>query len=331
MVAGGSVARKLTLGLVAVGVLLLAGALWLWLAWQQPLTPQAEGQVLTVAETVPGTLRRLERLGLRHPRLFGWWLRWQGLDRRIRPGEVRLHADWNMAQLAEALVRGRRVQYRVTLIPGVTFDEAWRRIRGHPKVRAVLRDEAAVRGLLGVKALEGQLLPDTYFFPAGTTDAQLLRMAHDALWDYLNRAWPERASGLPLKTPYEALILASIVEKETGRAEERALIAGVFINRLKRRMRLQSDPTTIYGLGEAFDGNLTRADLRRKTPYNTYRINGLPPTPIALASRQSIDAVLHPAPTRALYFVAKGDGSHHFSETLAEHNRAVRRYQKGRK
>ncbi|HIQ40564.1 MAG TPA: endolytic transglycosylase MltG [Sulfurivirga caldicuralii] len=297
--------------------------------FDHPLLPRADQQVLAVAPSVAETLQRLEAHGLKAPWLFKVYLWWAGLDRRIQAGEVRLNAHWNMAQLAQALVSGPRVQYAITLIPGTTFDEAWQKIRNHPKIKVTLADKVEARRRLQVKALEGQLLPETYFFPANTTDAQLLRMAHRALWDYLQQAWPKRAPELPLKTPYEALILASIVEKETGRAEERALIAGVFINRLRKGMRLQSDPTTIYGLGEAFDGNLTRAHLRQYTPYNTYRIKRLPPTPIALASRQSIDAVLHPAATRALYFVAKGDGSHHFSATLAEHNRAVRRYQKG--
>ncbi len=331
MVERSAMARRLS-RILALGLLagLVAGGMWLKHAFEQPLPPQADQQILSVAPTVSGTLNRLSAMGLRSPWLFKAYLHWQGLDRRIQPGEVRLRSDWDMAQLAEALARGPRVQYRITLIPGITFAEAWRQIRQHPKVKPVLKDRSAARALLKVKALEGQLLPETYFFPAGTTDAQLLRMAHHALWDYLNRKWPQRTPGLPLKTPYEALILASIVEKETGRAEERPLIAGVFINRLRKGMRLQSDPTTIYGLGPAFDGNLTRAHLRQRTPYNTYRIKGLPPTPIALASRQSIDAVLQPARTEALYFVAKGDGTHHFSNTLAEHNRAVRRYQRGR-
>jgi len=324
-------AKSLLAGVLAVILLVVAGSFYLLHAWQHPLAPRAQGQVLTIGHDVPTTLARLQRLGLVHPWLFRHYLSWTGQDRRIQPGEIRLEEHWNMAQLAQALVNGPRVQYRLTLIPGIRFREALRVIQQAPKVKTTLTDEAALASLperLGSeRPMEGQLLPETYFYTAGTTDFELIRRAHKALWAYLNEAWPERAPDLPLKTPYEALILASIVEKETGRAEERPQIAGVFIRRLRKGMRLQSDPTTIYGLGEDFDGNLTRADLRRKTPYNTYRIRGLPPTPICLASKASIDAVLHPAPGRALYFVARGDGTHAFSETLEQHNRAVRRYQ----
>ncbi|SIN84447.1 UPF0755 protein [Sulfurivirga caldicuralii] len=328
------VIRRKVLLLGGAGLLVftaLALSVYLYNLYRHPLLPVAQGQVLAVAPTVHGTLKRLHDAGLRSPTLFRLYLSWQGLDRRIQPGEIRLDSQWTMAQLAQALVSGPRVQYRVTLIPGMRFREALQAIQHAEKVKVTLTDAKAIAALperLGSdKPMEGQLLPETYFYTAGTSDFELVKRAYEALWRYLNAAWPRRDADLPLKTPYEALILASIVEKETGRADERTQIAGVFIRRLKKGMRLQSDPTTIYGLGEAFDGNLTRADLRRKTPYNTYRINGLPPTPIALASKASIDAVLHPAPGKALYFVAKGDGSHEFSNTLREHNRAVQRYQ----
>ena len=170
-------------------------------------------------------------------------------------------------------------------------------------------------------------MPDTYLFPDGTTDIQFLKRAWQSNQDYLNSQWQTRDKSLPLKSAYEALILASIVEKETGLAQERPAIAGVFIRRLKKGMRLQTDPTVIYGMGEQFDGNIRRRDLKKDTPYNTYTRYGLPPTPIALAGKAAIDAVIHPADGKSLYFVAKGDGSHQFSATLEEHNRAVRRYQ----
>jgi UPF0755 protein len=159
------------------------------------------------------------------------------------------------------------------------------------------------------------------------SDLQLLRRAHDLLRQFLHQAWEERAQGLPYGSPYEALIMASIIEKETGVPEERGKIAGVFVRRLQRGMRLQSDPTVIYGMGERYAGRITRADLRRPTPWNTYLIDGLPPTPIALVGREAIRAALHPAEGEALYFVAKGDGTHRFSNTLEQHNRAVRQYQ----
>ncbi len=318
-------AALLALSLVGVGA-----GVWAYHFYQHPLAEKAHGAVLTVAPTVAQTVTRLKEKGLRVPTAFRLYLRWRGLDRRIQPGEIRLNTHWNLAELAQALVRGPRVQYPVTLIPGMRFREALAAIQRAPKIRVTLQadDLPTLPKRLGSDhPMEGQLLPETYFYTAGTTDFELIKRAYTALWHYLQTVWPQRDPSLPLKTPYEALILASIVEKETGRADERAKIAGVFIRRLQKGMRLQSDPTTIYGLGEKFDGNLTRADLHRKTPYNTYRIKGLPPTPICLASTASIDAVLHPAPGKALYFVAKGDGTHVFSETLAEHNRAVRRYQ----
>ncbi|WP_294946700.1 endolytic transglycosylase MltG [Sulfurivirga sp.] len=315
---------------IAVLAAMVAG-LYLWQAWRQPLAPAAEGRVVALGTSVPESLARLKVAGLRHEGLFRLYLRLSGEDRRVRPGEIRLRSDWTMAQLANAMVSGPRVQYRITFIPGQRFADALRQLARAPKLRHEIRDVKQARKLLGVDHEEGQLLPETYFYQAGDSDASVLKRAHRALWVYLQKAWPQRDKGLPLKSPYEALILASIVEKETGRADERPRIAGVFIRRLQKGMRLQSDPTTIYGLGDAFDGNLTRADLRRRTPYNTYRINGLPPTPICLASRASIDAVLHPTHEDALYFVARGDGTHEFSATLEAHNRAVRRYQKKRK
>ena len=186
-------------------------------------------------------------------------------------------------------------------------------------------------GRLGApgEGAEGRFFPDTYFFAAGSSDLNLLRRAHDAMKARLAAAWAKRADGLPLATPDEALILASIVEKETGRPVDRPLIASVFINRLKRGMRLQTDPTVIYGMGDKFDGNLRRRDLDADTPWNTYTRDGLPPTPIALPSQASLDAVLHPPATEFLYFVARGDGSSQFSTNLTDHNRAVAKFQKG--
>ncbi len=326
-----SARRLIITGIAVVALAAVVAGLYLWQAWRQPLMPAAQGKVVALADSVPESLTRLRQAGLRHETLFRLYLRLSGQDRRVRPGEIRLSDSWNMAELAGAMVSGPRVQYRITFIPGQRFADALQQLARAPRLRHEVSDVAQARRLLGVEHEEGQLLPETYFYQAGDTDLSVLQRAHRALWAYLEKAWPRREKGLPLKTPYEALILASIVEKETGRADERPRIAGVFIRRLQKGMRLQSDPTTIYGLGDAFNGNLTRADLRRRTPYNTYRINGLPPTPICLASRASIDAVLHPAHEDALYFVARGDGTHEFSATLEAHNRAVRRYQKKRK
>jgi UPF0755 protein len=192
-------------------------------------------------------------------------------------------------------------------------------------------DGAALMQKIGAEATapEGWFFPDTYFFAAGSTDAALLARAHRLMRARLDAAWAARAPGLPLAGPYEALILASIVEKETGRAADRPLIASVFINRLKLGMRLQTDPTVIYGVGPKFDGNLRRRDLDTDTPYNTYTRAGLPPTPIALPSQGSLDAVVNPPRSDYLYFVARGDGSSQFSTNLADHNRAVAKFQKG--
>ncbi|HDP89617.1 MAG TPA: endolytic transglycosylase MltG, partial [Thioalkalivibrio sp.] len=178
---------------------------------------------------------------------------------------------------------------------------------------------------------EGWFYPDTYHFPKGTTDVEFLRRANAIMRERLAAEWAEREEGLPLETPYEALILASIVEKESAVASERPMIAAVFVSRLRKGMRLQTDPTVIYGMGESFDGNIRKSDLRRDTPYNTYTRGGLPPTPIALPSGESIHAVMHPAKTDALYFVSRGDGSHHFSATYEEHREAVIRYLLGGK
>jgi UPF0755 protein len=175
---------------------------------------------------------------------------------------------------------------------------------------------------------EGLFFPDTYKFSSGMSDLAILKQAYQAMHSMLSKQWEKRAPGLPYKTPYEALIMASIVEKETGKAEERSHIAGVFVNRLKRGMKLQTDPTVIYGIGEAFDGNIRKRDLSADTPYNTYTRVGLPPTPIAMPGLAAIEAALQPAATEDLYFVARRDGSHHFSKTLEEHNRAVAKYQK---
>jgi UPF0755 protein len=233
----------------------------------------------------------------------------------------------------ERLVSGKTIQYPVTLVEGWTFRQAVDHIAEDPRYGDLLgKSDADLMAALGRggEHPEGRFFPDTYAFPRAATGLDVLRRALERMDQVLAEEWAARAPDLPIDSPYEALILASIVEKETGLAEERPAIAGVFTRRLQKGMRLQTDPTVIYGMGERFDGDIRRADLREATPYNTYVITGLPPTPIALPGRAAIHAALNPEPGEALYFVARGDGGHVFSATLEEHNAAVRKYQLSR-
>lgn len=249
----------------------------------------------------------------------------------LKAGEYAITSGMRPPELLALLTSGKSIQYPVTLIPGMTFREAVRRVAESEVFDIDLagRSDEEIMRRIGLDAAhpEGWLFPDTYLFDRGTTDTEILKRAYRRMRSVLADEWEQRADGLPLKTPEEALILASIVEKETGLASERPQIAGVFMRRLQRGMRLQTDPTVIYGMGEDYDGNIRSEDLARPTPYNTYVIKGLPPTPIALPGREAINATLHPADGDTLYFVARGDGSHHFSATLDEHNCAVRQYQ----
>ncbi|MCB1665712.1 MAG: endolytic transglycosylase MltG [Pseudomonadales bacterium] len=272
--------------------------------------------------------------GLQHPRLLSWWAQKQGFERAIRTGEFELTPGMSPRGALQHLISGQAVQYPVTLIEGTTVRSALASLWRSPKLKITLEGQSdeAILAAIGspLPHLEGALFPDTYFYTAGTTDQELLRRASRRLTQVLEAQWQSRAVGLPYATPYEALTLASIIEKESGLLSERERIAGVFVRRLQNGMRLQSDPTVIYGLGESFDGNLRRVDLDTTTPYNTYRINGLPPSPIAMAGEDAIHASLNPSDESYLYFVATGDGGHYFSTTLDEHNAAVRRYQLNR-
>ena len=257
--------------------------------------------------------------------------RLDGSARRIRAGEYRLPAGMAPDALLALLVSGQVLQYPLTIVEGWSVRDLLSNLRNDPILLQTLEglDGAEIMVRLGRPDMhpEGRFLPDTYHFPRGATDLAFLQRAMQAMDSVLAAEWERRAPGLPLETPGRALVLASIVEKETSLAEERARVAGVFVRRLQIGMRLQTDPTVIYGLGEGFDGNLRRRDLQADTDYNTYTRSGLPPTPIALPGRAAIHASLHPAAGDELYFVARGDGSHHFSRTLSEHNAAVRRYQ----
>ena len=254
----------------------------------------------------------------------------------LRAGKYRFEQGATAREIILAMSRGENIiPEKFTIVEGRNFREILRELRGDSRFADSLSgmDEAAILKKLGAAEdnMEGLLLPETYFFDAGVDNFSILREAHRRLRDALAEEWRNRAANLPLKTPYEALTLASIVEKETGLAEERPRIAAVFINRLRRKMRLQTDPSVIYGLGESFDGNLTRAHLRADTPYNTYTRGGLPPGPIAMPGTDAIRAALNPPESDEYYFVATGDGGHYFSRTLREHNNAVNKYQRRRR
>jgi UPF0755 protein len=252
---------------------------------------------------------------------------------QIKSGEYEIRAGMTPPQLLDLLTSGKVIQHALTLVEGWTFRQALAAVAADPVLSGDLGgltgEEIMVRIGHPGEHPEGRLFPDTYLFPRGTAAIDLIRRAYARMETVLHDEWERRAAGLPFDTPYEALVLASVVEKETGLAAERLQIAGVFVRRLIQGMKLQTDPTVIYGMGAGFDGNIRRSDLTADTPYNTYVRAGLPPTPIALPGREAIHAVLQPAPGDSLYFVARGDGSHAFSATLEEHNRAVRQYQLG--
>lgn len=324
------------LTVVSIGLIWLTATAWeAYRFWTSPIsTTQKQAPVVVeIAEkqSVQSWINQLAKQGLMpHPKWFAWLMRYEGLDKSLRVGEYRIDPRWTPSELIEHLKNDPPVQYHYTLIPGTTFKEMWQAVRTLPNLVKThdLTPERLKEALAIKTSLEGQFLPETYAYQKwGDSDVKLFRRMHQAMRKTLQEAWESRDKTIPLKTPYQALILASIVEKETGVAAERPMIAGVFMNRLRKKMRLQSDPTVIYGMGEAYDGNIRKRDLREKTVYNTYRINGLPPTPICMPSKASIEAVCHPAKTSALYFVGTGAGKHVFSDTLKAHNRAVRRYQ----
>jgi len=328
---------RLLLLVIVIAAVLGGGA---WLEYRHfASTPIRLDTQSVVVEIPRGTsLRELsENLAARrivsNPYLFIALGRITGDGSRIQAGEYAVHTGMTPRQLVALFASGKVMQHAVTIIEGWTFRQAFAAIetddRFVKKLDGVSCDELMVRlGYPGQKP-EGRFFPDTYYFTKGTTDIEILRRAHRAMAEILEEEWAGRAPGLPLSSPDDALILASIIEKEAALPAERPRIAGVFERRLALGMRLQTDPTVIYGLGNAYDGDLTKADLSENTPYNTYLHAGLPPTPIALPSRASIHAAVHPAPGDSLYFVARGDGSHQFSATLEEHNAAVRHYQLG--
>ena len=252
-------------------------------------------------------------------------------ESELQAGDYTLNKNVSPYQLLLSLNHGKATQGSVTFIEGKTFKQMRAKLANNDSVKTTIADlsDKEVMRIVGKgeKHAEGLFFPETFYFDRNTADTVLLKRAYEIMQAKLAKAWANRASGLPYKNSYEALIMASIVEKETGKASERPMIAGVFLNRLRIGMRLQTDPTVIYGMGDNFDGNIRRKDLSADTIYNTYTRDGLPPTPIAMPGLASIEAALHPEKTKALYFVGKGDGSHAFSNSLVEHNRAVAKYQ----
>lgn len=313
----------------------LVGGYLAWY-WWRPLHPGEAIYVLRPGAG-PGVLGRelVARGVLPEAKSFVWGATLFARGGTLKAGEYRFVDGISAAQLLDQVVAGRVVEYTLRLVEGWTFRQALQALAQAPKVTHTLAGltPEEVMGRLGFPGQhpEGRFFPDTYKYTANQTDLAILARAYERMQNTLQREWESRSLNLPFKDPYEALILASIVEKETGQPDERPLIAAVFINRLRRNMKLQTDPTVIYGLGERFDGNLRLRDLRSDTAYNTYTRTGLPPTPIALPGAAAIRAVMHPRETRALYFVSRGDGSHVFSETLAQHNDAVVKYQLGGK
>lgn len=291
----------------------------------------SEDAILTLEKGAPAGqfFRKMESFGwIGDSRWIRLWLKITRQSAHIHAGDYRISPGMSTLGVLDIMLRGKTVQYQITLVEGQRLSDALLRMKNNEKI---IYDLPPVNELMAFLNLpghyEGRFYPDTYLFSANTRASEILRNANAELEKVLAEEWQNRAENLPYKTPEEALTMASIVEKETAVAEERSTIAGVFIRRLQQGMRLQTDPTVIYGLGEGYAGNITRQHLLTTTPYNTYRINGLPPTPIALVSRAAIHAALHPDTGNSLYFVAKGDGHHYFSATLEEHNKAVREYQ----
>lgn len=335
--------RRRKRGRFAMVLLLLVFLALVADAWNEltsPLALQQEARVVVAPGAhLRSVLSAWEQQGIlrsaRQARYLGIYARVAGLDTAIKSGEFAIQPGMRPLDLTRLLVSGRGILHEIRIIEGWQFEDMLAAVLADPRLLhgpQPLSGESVMRAL-GQPDLdpEGQFFPDTYRFPRNSSDMALMRQAFEAQQKILAQAWKGRDPGIPLASPAEALILASIIERETGRPSERAEIAGVFARRLRLGMRLQTDPTVIYGLGAAFDGNLRRVDLQRDTPFNTYTRKGLPPTPICLPGRDAIHAAVHPASGETLYFVARGDGSHQFSASVGEHNSAVRKYQLRRK
>jgi len=318
----------------ALAVLLVGGAALWWV--YQPLKIPGTAVDLSIE---PGTLPRgvadaVAKAGVDvNPTLLYGWFRLSGQARDIKAGSYELEAGLTPHRLLAKLARGDQSLQAVTFVEGWTFRQMRAAMAKEASLKPETRDldDAKLMALLGRQGQhpEGRFFPDTYTYAKGSSDTAVLRRALRAMDKRLEEAWAQRSPQAMVKTPEDMLILASIVEKETGRGSDRPLVSAVFNNRLRLGMPLQTDPTVIYGMGTAFNGNLRKVDLQTDTPWNTYTRPGLPPTPIAMPGKASLLAAVQPAQSKALYFVARGDGSSQFSETLEEHNRAVNKYQRG--
>jgi len=317
----------------------VVGLAWMLYFAMTPIHLQADSSPIEIAELTinPGSMRNVSKQlvqqgVVQHAMSFELMARALGRAADVKAG---IKSGLTPYDLMNILTSGDTSQASITFIEGWTFAQMRAALNANDAVRhmTMAYTERQILDEIGVAELspEGLFFPDTYFFSINSSDKEILKRAYQTMQTKLTTAWANRAPGLPYDTPYKALIMASIVEKETGKAQERPQIAGGFINRLRRGMRLQTDPTVIYGLGENYDGNLRKKDLLTDTLYNTYTRAGLPPTPIAMPGLGSIEAALNPAKTKSIYFVGKGDGSHAFSATLDEHNRAVAKYQLGKR
>jgi UPF0755 protein len=308
-------------------------ALW-WLDRGLPVTAEVVDLTIDSGMSARATAQAVVDAGVQvNPSLLYWWFRLSGSARQIKAGSYEIVRGATPRSLLRKLVNGEQALRAVTLVEGWNFRQMREALlkADHLKPDSRALSNQALMEKLGRPGVhpEGRFFPDTYTYAKGSSDLLIYKRAMDALDKALDAAWRQRAPDSPLQTPEQALILASIVEKETGRASDRPMIAGVFANRLRQGMLLQTDPTVIYGLGEQFDGNLRRRDLLTDTPWNTYTRAGLPPTPIAMPGKSALLAAVQPAATQALYFVARGDGTSEFSDTLQAHNRAVNKYQRG--
>lgn len=319
---------------VVAAIVGLASATWAWLDRPLPIPGAPVDLAVEPGESARDVALGVVQAGVQtNPMWLYWWFRLSGESRQIKAGSYEISAGTTPRSLLQKLVRGDEALRSVTLVEGWTFgqlQEAMKRA-DHLKPDSQSLSSTALMERLGKPGIapEGRFFPDTYTYAKSSSDLAVLQRALRAMDKKLEAAWAQRAPNSPLKSPDEALVLASIIEKETGTAADRADVGAVFNNRLRIGMRLQTDPTVIYGMGRAFDGNLRKADLQRDTPWNTYTRDGLPPTPISMPGKASLLAAVQPSSSKALYFVARGDGSSQFSATLEEHNRAVNKYQRG--